>query len=166
MPKLFANLHGEALWAEAREKLAQRISVEHRGHVIAGVPSECHIFTGGHSGRGRGGFYGRIRFHGFMWAAHRLSWRAQRGPIPEGFDVDHMCYQRGCIRVEHLEPITHSENQQRRAHRAATLCATEMAERDKRRALQSANPICKPMDDWPAGCIRDDDRADWEKDDA
>jgi hypothetical protein len=35
------------------------------------------------------------------------------GPIPQGFDIDHLCRNRGCVRPDHLEPATRSENLRR-----------------------------------------------------
>lgn len=30
--------------------------------------------------------------------------------MPDGLELDHTCGTRGCVRVEHLEPVTHREN--------------------------------------------------------
>jgi hypothetical protein len=32
------------------------------------------------------------------------------GPIPEGYHVDHLCRNRGCVRPDHLEAIPRKEN--------------------------------------------------------
>jgi len=42
--------------------------------------------------------------------AHRFAWELERGPIPEGHHLHHLCGNPGCIRVEHLEPMTPSEH--------------------------------------------------------
>lgn len=42
--------------------------------------------------------------------AHRYAWEYVNGPIPEGYILDHLCRFRACIRLDHLEPVTHREN--------------------------------------------------------
>ncbi len=47
--------------------------------------------------------------------AHRVSWEAFVGPIPDGLHLDHVCRVRDCVRpeAEHLEPVTKAENNRR-----------------------------------------------------
>lgn len=33
---------------------------------------------------------------------HRFVWQREHGPIPEGYEVDHMCKTRACCNVQHL----------------------------------------------------------------
>ena len=49
---------------------------------------------------------GRYRY--FM--AHRVAWTHLRGPIPDGLTIDHLCKNRACINVEHMEVVTQREN--------------------------------------------------------
>ena len=35
------------------------------------------------------------------------------GPIPEGYDVDHLCFNSRCCNPVHLETVTHKENVRR-----------------------------------------------------
>jgi hypothetical protein len=42
--------------------------------------------------------------------AHRRSYRLFVGPIGAGLEIDHLCRNRGCVRPDHLELVTHREN--------------------------------------------------------
>jgi hypothetical protein len=44
---------------------------------------------------------------------HRLAWELANGPIQPGLQIDHICRNRPCINVEHLEAVTSSENVRR-----------------------------------------------------
>jgi len=52
--------------------------------------------------------------------AHRASYKAFKGPIPEGLVLDHKCKTRCCVNPDHLEPVTYAENN-RRSPRLAPL---------------------------------------------
>lgn len=41
---------------------------------------------------------------------HRWFWELQRGPIPEGYEINHLCKNRRCCNVEHLECIPGGEH--------------------------------------------------------
>lgn len=42
--------------------------------------------------------------------AHRYFWEKTNGPIPEGLVIDHLCRNRACVNLEHLEVVTGREN--------------------------------------------------------
>lgn len=73
--------------------------------------SGCWLWTGGSDDRG---FpfqqYGRMCVHGVTIAAHRASWMAHRGAIPEGMLVCHKCDTPLCVNPEHLFLGTHKDN--------------------------------------------------------
>lgn len=52
--------------------------------------------------------------------AHRLAYEVARGSIPEGLTLDHLCRNRLCINVDHLEPVSVAENILRGVGAAAT----------------------------------------------
>jgi len=55
--------------------------------------------------------YGRIWAEGSrVVMAHRLVYEMVVGPIPDGLFLDHLCRNRGCVRPDHLEPVTCREN--------------------------------------------------------
>jgi hypothetical protein len=45
--------------------------------------------------------------------AHRLSYQWLVGPLPDGLELDHLCFVRCCVNPAHLEPVTHSINLER-----------------------------------------------------
>lgn len=67
---------------------------------------ECLTWTGHTTEDG----YGRIRVDGSMPRAHRVAWTLENGPIPAGSEVDHTCWNRACINVEHLRLASRTEN--------------------------------------------------------
>lgn len=46
---------------------------------------------------------------GFVYA-HRVAWTNERGEIPPGMTVDHLCFRPACIRVDHMELVTLTVN--------------------------------------------------------
>jgi hypothetical protein len=50
---------------------------------------------------------------GRKWLVHRISHEAHKGPIPEGYHIDHLCVNPPCCNPEHLEAVTPGENQKR-----------------------------------------------------
>jgi len=97
-----------------------RFPARFRRHVQIIEPNNgCWLWTAGRSGPP--GFpehaYGRY------WAtlkprrcqiAHRFAYEFARGPIPEGFEVDHLCDNKLCVNPAHLELVTHQQNCKRR----------------------------------------------------
>lgn len=46
--------------------------------------------------------YGRAKYRGQEWRAHRLAWTLYYGPLPDGLQVQHRCNNPACIRPTHL----------------------------------------------------------------
>lgn len=71
--------------------------------------------------------YGRVAWKGAPRLAHRVAYEAQVAAIPDGLMIDHLCRNRACVNVSHLEPVTNQVNILRgetimAAHAAKTHC--------------------------------------------
>lgn len=60
-----------------------------------------------------------------VYLAHRLAHALHLGPIPEGYDVEHVCENKACVRWTydpalgsvHIQAVTHRDNMKRSSHR-------------------------------------------------
>ncbi len=72
----------------------------------------CWIWIGTRTRMGYGQIWDLSR-HGHAMA-HRVSWEIANGsPIPDGLVIDHLCRNPSCVRPDHLEVVTVSQNTQR-----------------------------------------------------
>src|SRR5262249_22474979 len=69
----------------------------------------CWIWGGHKNASG----YGIISVGDKNHMAHRLSYELFNAPIPEGYEVDHLCKRPSCCCPNHLEAVTSLENMRR-----------------------------------------------------
>lgn len=83
--------------------LSRSIQVD-RGHS-----TPCRIWTGAKQSQG----YGVIRVggrEGRLLLVHRLAYELLVEPIPADKQMDHLCRQRDCLEIAHLEAVTPQVN--------------------------------------------------------
>lgn len=56
------------------------------------------------------GGYGKLRFNGKDYAAHRFAYEMTGNTIPDGMDLDHTCHNPACVRLDHLRVATRKQN--------------------------------------------------------
>jgi len=44
---------------------------------------------------------------------HKVFYEREKGPVPKGMELDHLCRVRNCVNPDHLEVVTHTENMRR-----------------------------------------------------
>ncbi|MBI5272401.1 MAG: HNH endonuclease [Chlamydiia bacterium] len=54
--------------------------------------------------------YGRFKFQGKVYSAHKQHWAMRLGEIPEGMIVCHHCDNRACVKIGHLFLASSSHN--------------------------------------------------------
>lgn len=67
----------------------------------------CWIWQWGKSHKGTRGMLNNVQ-------AYHIYHEKYKGPIPEGLEIDHLCFNGLCVNPEHLEDVTHQENMRRR----------------------------------------------------
>lgn len=99
--------------SDRRSEIAARIlaNVDIRS---AGYETACWIWTMADSGTGRGGGYPRIKLNNRTCATHIVSFVNAFGYVPASKQIDHKCRNRRCVNPDHLEMVSHIENQKRR----------------------------------------------------
>jgi hypothetical protein len=72
---------------------------------------DCVVWTGKRDRSGYGRFYDSEQQR--FVPVHRAAYESAVGPISDGMQLDHLCGNRACVKVAHLEPVTPFENSAR-----------------------------------------------------
>lgn len=75
---------------------------------------ECWVMNGSDNGAGYAAFSVKIGERAVS-TGHRSSWLLFKGDQPAGMVIDHLCWNRRCVRPGHLQLLTPSENSVRRS---------------------------------------------------
>lgn len=84
----------------------RRTKPPHFRVASTGYDSPCYLWN--HSKTGSG--YAQTSFGHATKLVHRLTYEAANGPIPQNFELHHLCERRDCIRPDHLLALTHAEH--------------------------------------------------------
>lgn len=104
--------------ATAAERFAAKVDQAGPFTLVRGVTGRCHIWRPKPSEKGYGRFW-----LGKTVRAHRFAYEQAVGPIPDGYDIDHRCRNRRCVRPSHLEAVTHRVNVLRSTNHVALRAA-------------------------------------------
>lgn len=101
---------------------------------VTKIPGGCWLFDGSRKQDGYATFEISASQSGTgqrrTLLAHRVAWEIEYGTPPVG-ELDHSCYLRTCVKLDHLEIVGRHENirrgtEQRRRERAAFRILTEL----------------------------------------
>jgi hypothetical protein len=81
-------------------------------------PADCVPWAGVINNEG----YGIVHVGKTTMGAHRKAWIDANGDIPDGLVVDHLCRNRRCVNVAHMELVTTRENIRRAPWAQVTHC--------------------------------------------
>ena len=91
-------LAGGQRYSSPDESLARRVKKN----------GSCSVWTGYKNHLG----YGYIWVDSKSRSVHRYVWEQAYGPIPPGKEIDHKCWNRACVNLDHLRVVSRSENNQ------------------------------------------------------
>lgn len=76
------------------------------------LDTDCWLWCGGMNGA-----YGKVKYRGFTYQAHRATHEMFFGYVPCDTDLDHLCFTERCCNPLHVEPVDRSTNQLRASTR-------------------------------------------------
>lgn len=78
-------------------------------HCRRGIPADLGCIRH-HNKIDESNGYVRMSVNGRKWWAHRYYYTLRHGPIAPGLQIDHLCRNRWCMNLKHMEAVTHREN--------------------------------------------------------
>ena len=103
--------------------------------------------------------YGYFSVKGINLYAHRIAYLLEVGPIPEGYQIDHLCMNKGCVNPAHLEPVTGAENTRRWAQ-SLTHCKNGHLKTAENTYIWHGHPRCRICNSEAVRRRRLDDKHD------
>lgn len=116
-------------------RVIMRIPVSDRFWKQVNRTGSCWLWLGPKNNHG----YGRTRYSGKKWNAHRVAWVFSVGLIPDGMHVLHHCDNPACVNPKHLWLGTHQDNIDDRERKGRN--RPPLGERQSRHALTNADVI-------------------------
>lgn len=114
-----------------------KVPIAQRMEQYTDKSGECWLWTA--SGNENG--YGQIWDNGRLRAAHVVAYELNKGAVPFGYDVAHLCEIRGCVNPAHLEVMPHEENMQWRRKRMLKLLA------DNKKLVEALAELAEILDE-------------------
>ena len=109
------STHTRVVWKNFVSELTLEKPDLDRFYAQVGQPNaqgcelwEGLLYTGG---------YGRFSVRQTSYGTHRVRYMLERGSIPKGMVLDHLCEVRNCTALEHLELVTPKVNGERAFYR-------------------------------------------------
>ena len=106
----YCRKHYQRWWKYGDPLYVSYGSTEARYQRYTNRSSECWVWTGTTNNG-----YGRLWDGQRTVLAHRWAYMTYVGPIPKGWQIDHLCKETLCARPSHLEAVPAAENLARRS---------------------------------------------------
>lgn len=81
---------------------------KHNAIIFETTPTGCMVPT--NKKLNADGYYRRRWADNTFEMFHRFIWKARKGTIPDGYEINHLCGNRACQNVDHLECIPGKEH--------------------------------------------------------
>jgi hypothetical protein len=91
------------------ERFALKVDIDGPTPIRRPELGPCAVWTGAKDGKG----YGLIFHDGKSRRAHRVAWLLAGLSFVTDRELDHLCNNRACVRIDHLEQVTSAENVRR-----------------------------------------------------